>query len=181
MKKILSLILIITLLTFTLLSCGNEIATTTVDESTNNTAEESTTNTETPAEQTIYEKLEEYLSKDYSNIELTIDVKDGEEVLSSSYTTTKTNETTYTVSFYYEQYSTFTVDGDGNITIPDEYKTGYTGSLTIENGTISNEGGEKINVSLDTLKGNAIKFDNDYFSDVPRTGPTLSLMATKAM
>ena len=148
------------MLTFTFLSCGNE----TISTETN---DESTTNTEIPTkEQTIYEKLKEFLDKDYSAIELSIETKDGEETLSSKYTTTKVNDTTYTVDYYYDQYNTFTVDGDGNITIPDEYKTRHSGSLRIENGTITNENGEKINVSLDTLKGNTIKFDKEYFSDV---------------
>lgn len=108
----------------------------------------------------VYYTLNQLVKKEYSSVTLSVETDFGDDKLSGEYTTTK-NEEMYTISYMFEQFSTFS-DGE----LPNEYKTIYSGEMTTQDGKVVQQSGESINIEASDLTVTNLKFDKTYFTDV---------------
>lgn len=111
-------------------------------------------------EETVYSVLDRLAKNDYSEIELTTTVKNGDIELTAKYVLTDTS-----VTYVVEQMSMLPVDGVlDNVSATD--KIVLSGTATVKDGTVLTLDGASVNMpEYDELKG-AFNFKEDYFSNV---------------
>ncbi len=113
---------------------------------------------------TAYDVLNELAKVDYSEIKLETTVTADGESLKGEYKSTAIDGG-YRVEYEYEKINTF-IESDGKIVAPDEYKSKFSGSATVKNGTVTEQSGADFDLPLGGLTASNFKFDEANFSDV---------------
>lgn len=108
----------------------------------------------------MYKKMDEIVSADYAQINISVETTKGNDKLSSQITV-KNQENKSTVDYNVEMFTKITSDQ-----IPENYKTTYIGKVEMTDGVVTSETGDKIDL-LDFSKAVSIRcrFDKTYFSD----------------
>lgn len=112
---------------------------------------------------TAYDVLNELTKVNYATIKLEATTTVDGESLKGEYVATAIDGG-YRVDYKYEKINTFT-ESDGEIVIPDEYKSEFSGSATVKNGTVTEQSGAECDFPIGGLTPN-FKFNEKYFSDV---------------
>ncbi len=147
MKKLISIILFLALLTCTT-SC-------TILSGSGNTPD--TPNIDPSDTQTIYERLCEMADKSYASVKLKIVTTTATAEISANYVLTKTD-----VTYSIEQLNTLPTDG--NITgVSSNFKTEFSGTAKVENGKLITVDGDNVSFpSYSELKG-SFSFNEENF------------------
>ena len=111
-----------------------------------------------------YDVINELIKADYSSVKLEVTTTLDGESLKGEYSTTATTGG-YKVDYRYEQLNSF-AESDGDIVIPDEYKTTYSGSATVVDGKVTSQTGDETDIPLERLTATRLSFSASYFSDV---------------
>lgn len=138
MKRILSLVIIICTV-LTLASCGGSLK----------------------KESPVYRELRAMVGEEYSSLTIWITTETDGRRLQSSYTLTSDGDVTYTV----ERLTTFE-EQDGAYVIPESYKETLRGSAHVENGTVTQQSGDEVELDLARICMPKPNFDSKYFADV---------------
>ena len=150
MKKIISIILFLALLTC-MMSC-------TISGGSGNNSD--TPNNDSSDTQTIYERLNVMANKSYDSITLSIVTTTAKSEISAKYFLNKTD-----VTYNIEQLNTLPTDG--NITdVSSKYKTKLYGTAKVENGNLVSVDGDNITLpSYSELKG-SFNFNEENLKNV---------------
>lgn len=117
-----------------------------------------------------YKTLNELAQKDYASISLSVTTTLDGETLRGTYTS-KAASNGYSVEYSYEKLNSFEVDGD-SITVPDEYKTTCSGSLTLVSGEITEQQGDPFVFETTLLTASKLYFQAEIFTDVKTDSKT---------
>ena len=126
MKKLSLILALLLLIAMSLVSCGNPGSTPGTNPGGGGGTKPPSGGT---AEKTVYQTLNERMSKEYSTIALDTVYKKGEMELCSEYRAVKSGGQ-YTVSYVEESFATFE-EKNGAYVIPESYKTTASGSATV--------------------------------------------------
>ena len=83
------------------------------------------------------------------------------------------NEGTYSISYSYEELSTFSVN-DGVIVAPESFKTTQTGSMKVKDGKVIERNGAEANISVTALDVQGITLSQSALTDVRTENGTFS-------
>lgn len=113
-----------------------------------------------PVTQTVYEKLNDFIDKEYNKVELSIVTVTREVELRSEYTLTHSN-----LTYGIEKMNMLPADGNLSGVSPD-FKSTVSGTAKVENGKVVMVDGEAPSIpSYDELKG-GFSFDEANFTNV---------------
>lgn len=108
-----------------------------------------------------YDKIQNILAKNYSQIVLTVtDTFDEETSLASTYTLNY-GENDVTVEYSVEQFTSLSLDAANP-----QFKTVKTGSVVIKDGVVVKQSGDSTVFSYDLVSAGGLNFKEEYFSSV---------------
>ena len=160
MKKLSLILALLLLIAMSLVSCGNPGSTPGTNPGGGGGTKPPSGGT---AEKTVYQTLNERMSKEYSTIARETVYKKGEMELCSEYRAVKSGGQ-YTVSYVEESFATFE-EKNGAYVIPESYKTTASGSATVSNGAITSRVGDASGIDLAKVAQPSFCFNAAYFED----------------
>ena len=134
MKKIILVVLVVSILTAILTACGSN---------------------------DVYSQLNNMMNEDYSVIKLEVETSSQGVTLTNKYTATTANNRT-SIRYTVQKLNKITIGEDGNFDEDNMILT-ETGSALVENGKIIVLDGEASNIPVNGLQNLNVKFDKNYF------------------
>lgn len=134
MKKIILVVLVVSILTAILTACGGN---------------------------DVYSQLNNMMNEDYSVIKLEVETSSQGVTLTNKYTATTANNRT-SIRYTVQKLNKITIGEDGNFDEDNMILT-ETGSAVVENGKIIVLDGEASNIPVNGLQNLNVKFDKNYF------------------
>lgn len=134
MKKIILVVLVVSILTAILTACGGN---------------------------DVYSQLNNMMNEDYSVVKLEVETSSQGVTLTNKYTATTANNRT-SIRYTVQKLNKITIGEDGNFDEDNMILT-ETGSAVVENGKIIVLDGEASNIPVNGLQNLNVKFDKNYF------------------
>lgn len=115
-----------------------------------------------PEENNVYATLNALAEKAGASVTLSVTTETDGETLSGTYTSETRSDGVY-VEYSYERFNL--IQTEGGYVMPDSLKSTYSGNLTVRDGEIVAQEGDKADLSLGEITA-AFSFAEEYFTDV---------------
>ncbi len=147
---------IVALMTLVFNACGK----------TESTSSSNTDTTTSPTTQTdVYTQLNQMLSTAGYPVTLTTKTTENNYVFRSDYSITEESGTC-SVDYSYERLSTFVITDDGEIILPEDFKTTYTGNVKVRNGKIIEQDGAEVDIDVSAFDVKGITLSESALTNV---------------